>query len=468
MTQAYGSTRSDRFNAAARYAPVQPKKKSFFRRFCKAVVLTTVMVAGFFGIFNRPGTDIAPPPQDDVEVTQPVEQQKPHAAPEPEQLSQYFSKLAGKPDISRELTPGEAKLARSIFGDKLDLRGMRVHEFNKEQRNLASDVGAGETKNIEFYGKRYYAEDFSKAANRNVFGSFMHEMMQIYQNQTGIRHGDVEGFNYPLGSQWRFTDYGPEQQRAIVEDYAMRFLHPDRASHWTRMDYTDKSDTDPFLIRLVEDQFPAARAARIAFQNIDSRPMTPGEAEIIKGIFGDQIDVSIVRQNIHPQSYDDIAGTATSSRDANYWGPRYGSKDYSKEKNPEKFGTFVHENTHVWQFQTNWRYSPGRDGVYKYPLESKWKFTDYTHEQQAAMVEDYALYYLHPSKEMRWLPQVYSGRELREKLPMLKSMVENQFPGAKKLREAYEAKQTTRAQVSQSPAPANAYQWKSAPVAAAG
>lgn len=464
MKQAYGSSKSDRFNAAARYSFVQPKKKSFFRRFSKTVLLTAVMVAGFFGVFNRTQQDTLPPPRDDTKITQPYEQPPPAPAPEPEAaLSPYFSKLAGKPDTSRELTPGEVKLARSIFGDKIDLKGMRLHEFKKEQSNLAADVGAGETKNIEFYGKRNFSGDFSAVKDRHAFGSFMHEMAQIYQNQTGLKHSDVEGYSYPLGSQWRFTDYGPQQQRAIVQDYAMRFLHPDRASRWTAEYYTDKSDTDPFLIRLVENQFPGAKAARIAFQNIDSRPLTAGEAEIIKGIFGDQIDISIIRQHMHPQTHSDIAGTATSKRDANYWGPRYASKDFSKEKNAGKFGTFIHENTHLWQFQTEWRFSPGREGVYRYPLESRWTFTDYTHEQQAAMVEDYALYYLHPSKEMRWLPQSYSGRELKEKLPMLKSMVENQFPGAKKLRESYEAKQAPRAQVSQ-----NAYQWKAAPVPAMG
>jgi hypothetical protein len=370
---------------------------------------------------------------------------QPPAPPiQPRQIeAPYVSQRAGVPASSRGLTAGEAKLARDIFGDKIDLNGMRLHMFSKEQADLRSDVGSGQTKNIEFYGKRSISEDFSKASAKQ-FGSFVHEMTYILQNQQGgkLRASDVEGYAYPLGSQWRFTDYGPQQQRAIVQDYALRFLHPDRQSLTLPRTYgDDRMDTDPFLIRLVENQFPAAKAARIAFQNIEKRALTEGERALIKGIFGDQIDDRILTQHFHPEDYGDVAGTADSKRDAHYWGPRYYSKDFSKEKDATRFGVFVHENTHLWQFQTNFRDSR-RESVYKYPVDpAKWSFNNYSDEQQAAMMEDYATYYLHPSKTMRWLPQVYGGRELQEKTDQMRRVVEARWPGARRVREEYEAKQ---------------------------
>lgn len=365
--------------------------------------------------------------------------QQQQAQPPVEQQAPYVSPRAGAPQSSRALTPGEVALVRGIFGDKIDLDGVRLHMFTRAQRDLISDVAPGATKDIEFYGRNNSA-DYSKDDALH-FGSFMHEMTFLLQNQRAghWQAGDVDGYNYPLSSQWSFGDYGPQQQRAIIQDYALRFLHPGRQSQVLPNTYgSDRMDTDPFLIALVENAFPAAKQARLAFQHIENRPLTEGEAAILQGIFGDQIDTRIMTQHMHPETYGDAAGTASSGRDANYWGPRYASRDYSGDSTPAQFGVFIHENTHLWQFQTQWRYSPQRPDVYRYPLETKWKFTDYTHEQQAAIVEDYALYFLHPSHQMRWFPESYSRSDMREKIPLLRDLVENQFPGAKRLREAYE------------------------------
>lgn len=418
----------------------QPKKRSRVARRLRNIFLLAVVGVSTFIPLQKIRTNIFRRPESDVTDVQTQDQMAQSNYMEAEE---YVSPRAGKPMSSRGLTAGEVTLIRGLFGDKIDLNGVRLHTFAKEDRNYSSDVMPGETKNVEFYGQRHSSEDFSRA-DASRFGGFVHEMTFLLQNQQGAdwRAGTVEGYDYPLNSRFRFSDYGPAQQRAIVQDYALRFLHPDRQSHYLPHQYgDDRRDTDPFLISLVENHFRGAREMRIAFQNIETRGLTPGEVELLVGIFGDQINPDIMRQHMHPEAYSDVAGTATSGRDANYWGPRYSSEDYSKESSAEKFGTFIHENTHLWQFQTHWRHSPQRPDVYRYPLEQgRWKFTDYTHEQQAAMVEDYALYYLHSSHRMRWMPETYNRSEQQQKLPILRDLVETQFPGAKALRQSIEAR----------------------------
>lgn len=432
------------FNKASRspYAPSrkQPKKRSRATRRLRNLFLLAVVGVSTFVPLHKVRTNLFRRPDNDVTDAQPQEQA---AQADYMEAEEYVSPRAGKPISSRGLTAGEVTLIRGLFGDKIDLQGVRLHTFAQENREYISDVMPGETKNVEFYGRRHSSGDFSRDTAER-FGSFVHEMTYLLQNQQGAdwRAGTVEGYEYPLKSVFRFRDYGPAQQRAIVQDYALRFLHPDRQSHYLPRQYgDDRKDTDPFLIELVEDHFRGAREMRIAFQNIESRRLTPGEIELLVGIFGDQISPDIMRQHMHPQEYSDVAGTATSGRDAHYWGPRYASEDFSKESSARKFGTFIHENTHLWQFQTNWRHSPQRPKVYRYPLEEgRWKFTDYTHEQQAAMVEDYALYYLHSSRDLRWMPETYTYREQQEKLPILRDIVETQFPGARALRRSIETR----------------------------
>lgn len=456
------AVRRDDFNKAAFFSleTRQQKKPSKFKSRLKKIFLCAVMGISVLVPMQRAKLQFFGR-RDQTAVTDVLQQeQQPGAGYHEEQP--YVSPRAGAPESSRGLTAGEARLIRGLFGEKMDLNGVRLHTFAKEDRNYVSDVMPGDAKNVEFYGRKNSSQDFSRDEARR-FGSFVHEMTYLLQNQQGgkWRAGDVKGYDYPLGSQWDFSDYGPEQQRAIVEDYALRFLHPGRQSRYLPHKYgDDRMDTDPHLIRLVENHFRGAKELRISFQNIESRRLTSGEIALLKGIFGDQIDAGIMTQHMHPQEYSDIAGTATSGRDANYWGPRYTSPDYSQEKSPDKFGTFVHENTHLWQYQTRWRHSPYRPGVYRYPLETKWKFTDYTHEQQAAIVEDYALYYLHPSRQMRWMPETYNYREQQEKLPLLKKLVEDQFPGARALRETCEAQR----QSAKKPA-AVSFQWQPAPAA---
>lgn len=175
-----------------------------------------------------------------------------------------------------------------------------------------------------------------------------------------------------------------------------------------------------------------------------ARRITAGEVQLAAKLFGTALDVSQLKFQFFREPADNrVSGIPPGSTDTiNIYGKDIAARDYSRE-GAENFGTFVHELTHVWQNQTNDRFTSSyvpEGNKYLYPLEAKYKFTDYGTEQQAAMVEDYARRFLHPSKSFTWLGQVYDDPE--SKAAMLMKTVETQFPAAKQLRLNYERSRT--------------------------
>lgn len=341
---------------------------------------------------------------------------------------------------ARRITAGEQQLVRRLFGTAVDASQVKFQFFPEPPDNRVADVTPGSTDTINIYGKDIAAKDYSREGADN-FGTFVYEMTELWQNQTGgkFTRGNAGTSGYELDSRYGFQSYGRIQQSQIMEDYARRFLHPDRKSLWLNEAYGDRMDTDPYLQRLVERQFPTAKQARADFANVEIRAMTPAETALIKGIFAGQIDTASIKLYLHPEKYDDAVGSVASSRAADFWGTDHHSGDYTKGNDAENFGTFVHELTHVWQNQTNDRFTSSyvpEGNKYLYPLEAKYKFTDYGTEQQAAMVEDYARRFLHPSKSFTWLGEVYDDPE--SKAALLMKTVETQFPAAKQLRLNYE------------------------------
>lgn len=360
------------------------------------------------------------------------------------------------PYESRHLTAGETQLVKKLFGPDTETAGIRLHFFKDARKNLVSDVVNGNTSDIEIYGTKNASADYSLDKPDN-FGTFVYEMTRLWQNRTGgkLTLGDPENSGYPLDSKYVFQSYGQIQQAQIMEDYALRFLHPARQSHWLPAEYgDDKSDTDPFLQDLVEKQFPSATEARLAFANVEVRGLTAGEAALLRGIFGNQLDTVNIRLNLHPQEYSDIVGSVEADAAADFWGPENHSKDYSRDKDADKFGTFIHELTHNWQRQTNWKYTLDIEDKdkdkYSYPLNAAYKFPEYTTEQQAAIVEDYARRFMHPSHSHTYLQKTYKNPNAYDSL--LIKVVEDQFPNARQLREQYKRDESAP-RVSAAPAP---------------
>jgi hypothetical protein len=126
-----------------------------------------------------------------------------------------------------------------------------------------------------------------------------------------------------------------------------------------------------------------------------SRKLTPGEIDLAKSVFGNSIDYSKVR--IHNDKSNVFQGknvTVTPN------GELYCANNYCDDFSKESRHHFIHEMTHVWQYQNN-VLSPRAAAVtewvksgfcyhdcYSYHADPKKDLVDYNLEQQADMVAD--------------------------------------------------------------------------------
>ena len=122
-----------------------------------------------------------------------------------------------------------------------------------------------------------------------------------------------------------------------------------------------------------------------------ARPLTPGEIELARSVFGDAIDyrrVSLVRRKWWPFQPRGIVMAPTGNIHFHPKSPLW-SEDFSKERLPLQ-GLFVHEMTHVWQAQTRGRwYLPLMRHPfcrYSYRMVEGRPFNRYGLEQQAEMI----------------------------------------------------------------------------------
>lgn len=352
---------------------------------------------------------------------------------------------ADVPISSRGLTTGEVALAQKFFGTALDTSNIRIDVFAKENKNAATFVAPGEKNVIRVYGARYADSDYSRTTVPFLFGALVHEFTRLSQNQnaeTWRVGNNYSDYAYPLRSDLKFTDYGPFQQAAIMEDYARRFFHAGQQSNWMARTYgADNCSADDFLARVVENHFPAARAARAEADKAQMRGLTKDEAAIMHGIFGDDVSTADVRVHSPPRACSDRVASVHSVRDMFFWSAQHHSSDYTREQRPANFGTFMHEATHIWQFQKGFSHTHSHGQAawktYRYPLDlNKWRFDDYGVEQQASIIQDYSLAFLRPEKTTYWLPGTY--RDTDQARDILRRLVEARFPKAAETRQYFE------------------------------
>jgi len=403
----------------------------------KKLTLAFVGVAMMAGMAAQMMPQRTPAPIQETQTVEPA----PQVVTLPPAPAAYVSPVAGVAEHSRALTAGEAALAKKIFGRDLDVTPIRLHFYSGTQAALA---GSHDAANIEVYGMANASADYSTGDARS-FGLFVNELTRLWQNGEGdgLRAAKTAGADYKLVQEWDFLNYGPAQQRAMVEDYALRFFHPSHTPHW--MPHLHKNaqttETDAILRATVENRFFAAKESHIALRMSYAREMTPDETALVKTFFGSELRPGVVKLYQYPYAQKDAFATVETGYGANFWGAEQHAPDYTKAP-PALLSTFIHEFTHIWQNQTNNKHTPNQTlRQYNYWLDAKSTFTDFSVEQQAAMVGDYTTYFLHPAKTMRYLPESYNKAELPAKAEILKKVVEAQFPGAKALREAYQAQQ---------------------------
>lgn len=353
--------------------------------------------------------------------------------------------VAGEvPLYSRGLTAGEEAIAQKFFGAALDTSNVRIDVFAKENRNAPTFVAGGEKNVIRVNGERYAESDYSKTDNTFLFGALVHEFTRLSQNQNPEtwKYGNNRDYAYPLRSDLAFAHYGPFQQAAIMEDYARRFFHSGQRSNWMARTYGENNcSADDFLTRVVENHFPAARAARAEAEKAHMRGLTKTEAAIMYGIFGNDVSTADVRVHNAPRECSDRIASVNSVRDMFFWSARHHSADFTQDPQPDNFGTFMHEATHIWQFQKGFRHTHSHHETswktYHYPLDlNKWRFDDYGVEQQASIIQDYSLAFLRPEKKTKWLPATYQDNH--QARDILRRLVEARFPKAAETRLYFE------------------------------
>ncbi|MBI2234865.1 MAG: hypothetical protein HYU57_07795 [Micavibrio aeruginosavorus] len=128
------------------------------------------------------------------------------------------------------------------------------------------------------------------------------------------------------------------------------------------------------------------------------RPMTAGEIALARPLFGDSIDYAKVRIFNRESFLPGNAGTvARASRNNLFLGEKMGEyrRDFGAAVRPsatgaalesDHAGDFVHELTHVWQYQNGVPQGKSKSLSYDFDIGEKARFLDYNSEQQAEIM----------------------------------------------------------------------------------
>ncbi len=119
----------------------------------------------------------------------------------------------------RRLTAQEVALSRTIFGDAIDYRRVRIHHrkwwlFQPKRITMAPDG------HLWFHPKGgLFCDDYCEAG-ADLQGHFLHEMTHVWQHQRGIflplRRLPFARYHYSIKPGWPLERYGLEQQAEIV------------------------------------------------------------------------------------------------------------------------------------------------------------------------------------------------------------------------------------------------------------
>lgn len=132
------------------------------------------------------------------------------------------------------------------------------------------------------------------------------------------------------------------------------------------------------------------------------RRMTLGEIELVRPIFGDAVRYENVRIFNRPTIYsvfnkDQIAQAVRNNVYlSERMGPQRNDFGFANKPSPkgvsiedDHAGDFVHEITHIWQYQTIGIKQNDQPYSYEFKLQSHEKFVEFNPEQQAEIVKAY-------------------------------------------------------------------------------
>ncbi|MFD1786640.1 vgr related protein [Sphingomonas floccifaciens] len=119
----------------------------------------------------------------------------------------------------RSLTPGEIKLATSVYRGAIDLSGVEIRR-RKWAFFQPKQVAMAPTGHIHFHpDSTNWSEDYSRESLA-LSGLFIHELCHVWQTQRGlylplVRHPFCR-YSYAIKPGWTLSRYGIEQQAEIV------------------------------------------------------------------------------------------------------------------------------------------------------------------------------------------------------------------------------------------------------------
>ena len=124
---------------------------------------------------------------------------------------------------SRQLTAGELALARSVFGDSINLDSVQLKTAWWVLKNYAVSPNG----NIYFHPADWVT-DFSQSSLAKQ-SWLIHELTHVWQLQQGLKviRGAIinRRYDYVLEAGKSFFNYGIEQQARMVQDYFVRRHH---------------------------------------------------------------------------------------------------------------------------------------------------------------------------------------------------------------------------------------------------
>lgn len=131
------------------------------------------------------------------------------------------------------------------------------------------------------------------------------------------------------------------------------------------------------------------------------RPLTSGEVRLARTMFGDSLDYGTIHISDGKCSVIQPPNTAMTLSNDVYMSTAY--RDDYAQGSAEDRGLFIHELTHVWQYQNkvlnpvaeavdlNLKHKFNYAAAYPFFLEEGRDLADYGMEQQASIVQEYYL-----------------------------------------------------------------------------
>ena len=177
--------------------------------------------------------------------------------------------------------------------------------------------------------------------------------------------------------------------------------------------------------------------------------LTTSEAAMVTSIFGNEINAGSIRKHFRDRA--DVTHVMPGKDGTvlpfishiDLFGPGVVSADYSRES-PRLYGFFAHEAAHCWQNQSH-TWTLKNLGVYPFSLTATSRFSDFGMEQQADIIQSYAVRFLNPEGRRE------ATAATAESDAWLQRVVEDRFPRARETRMALDA-QDAAAQTHAAPA----------------